>query len=692
MQTATETTTGASAVPHRGLVYLGCALFALALNLLLGKEMAWDTLSYHFYAGFSAIHDRSGQDYFAGGFQSYLNPLAYVPFYALAISGLPALWVASLLAVIHSGILCLSFELGVLVSPSAAPRARLLAGLSAMAMAAVNPLLLQQIGTSFADISTAEIALLGWLWLCLALRRPNTAQVLLAGLALGGATALKLTNAVHAVAALAIFAFMPLGLSQRLRAALVFCLAAGAAFLVVAAPWGLRMARQFGNPLFPLFNNWFHSPYFTTAPLRHFRFVPSNFVEGLLRPFALIDPAPMRNVELMAPDLRYAALSLLLAAWAIVAFRRRRARQPTQAPTTPSPAASRVTRALTAGVVIDWTLWLYGSGNGRYFLPGACLAAVALVGLSFTVFGLESKARRGLLAFVLGMQILQLALGTDFRWASVPWGGPWFDVRVPQALRTTPALYLTIGGQSNAFVAPFLAAGSGLINFSGAYALGADGANGRRIEALIRRYDPQVRMLINGAKLYAPGPERQANITRVNRYLERFALRIDPADCAAIIVEGLPPDLEFSVASSPDAPVVAQPPANQRILSSCAVAADLSDHSAEKAEQRRADQALDRMEDACPELFRPRRPVTEHVGNTWSRIYLDTDLNAWVGHGQLRAKQELVSSETLQLGSEAQWLDGSLRLDCGRRHEVYFAQPALRHPRPTAPPNIRPRD
>jgi hypothetical protein len=37
--------------------------------------MAWDTLNYHLYLGFSTPNDRFGQDYFAAVPLSYLNPL-----------------------------------------------------------------------------------------------------------------------------------------------------------------------------------------------------------------------------------------------------------------------------------------------------------------------------------------------------------------------------------------------------------------------------------------------------------------------------------------------------------------------------------------------------------------------------------------------------------------------------------------
>ena len=108
----------------RFLVYSCCTLLALLTTYHLGKDMVWDTLDYHFYAGFSALHDRFGQDYFAGGPQGYLNPYIYVPFYLLATSGLTALEVAFILAAVQSVILWLVYELALTVASPATARPR----------------------------------------------------------------------------------------------------------------------------------------------------------------------------------------------------------------------------------------------------------------------------------------------------------------------------------------------------------------------------------------------------------------------------------------------------------------------------------------------------------------------------------------------------------------------------------------
>src|SRR6266404_4574732 len=262
------------AAPYRFPVYLACTMLALVTNYLLGKDMAPDTLSYHIYAGLNGVHDRFAQDYFPAGPQSYFNPYIHVPLYYLVTTGLTSLEISSVFAVVHSIMLWLTYELAVTVCPSDDRHRRLMFGLCGVAFALINPILLQQIGSTFADITTGELVLAGWLLLALTVRAPSIARVICAGLLCGIATGLKLTNAVHAISGFALLIWLPLTLRGRIRHGLAYGISLGLCFLVVAAPWSYRLEKRFGNPLFPLMNNVFRAPEFTTEPARGLRFVP----------------------------------------------------------------------------------------------------------------------------------------------------------------------------------------------------------------------------------------------------------------------------------------------------------------------------------------------------------------------------------------------------------------------------------
>jgi hypothetical protein len=656
--------------PYRLPVYIACTVLALIINYFLGKDMAWDTLSYHLYAGFSAVNDRFAQDYFAAGPASYFNPYVYAPFYYLVSTHLSSLEISSILAAAHSAILWLTYELAASVCPLNDRRGRLMFGLCGVALALINPILLQEIGSTFADITTGELVLAGWLLLARAIRTPSMMRVVCAGLLLGAVTALKLTNAMHAIAGFAVLIMLPLVLRERLRYGLAYGVALGVSFAAVTAPWSYRLAKMFGNPLFPLMNNVFRSPDFTIERLHHYRFIPATIAEALWRPFAMIDPVVMVHEELRAPDPRYAILLVLICAFVFRWLWRRRRPSSGQPASSTDAVSARVLAAISCGLFVDWVAWLIGSGNSRYFLPMASVAAVVLAALLFRLFAARPKVRNYILAAILGVQGVQLWMGTDYRWNPVPWDDHWFRISVPAKLASEPNLFLTMGARSDSFIAPYLASGSGLINFSGGYTLDSDGANGARIRTLIGRYAPHVRVLIRGEKIYRDDERRRPNRTQIDNALEPFGLRVDQTDCATIAVHGLPPDLEFTFGSSKPAVPASR---DTTYLVSCRVTADTTDHSSDISAHRDADLALDRLEDACPALFQPRRPRTEYSAGGGLRRYLNTDLSAWVSNGWVKFQQPSTGGEMFHLGHESDWVKAPLRLSCGRRDGVFFA-------------------
>jgi hypothetical protein len=662
-----------AAAPMRLPVYVGCLLAALTCACLLGRDLDWDTLNQHLYAGFSAFHDRFGQDYFAAGPGSYFNPYAYAPFYALVSAGTPALVVALLLATAQSAILWMTYELALCALPSNDRRTCLVASLCALALGFLNPVLIEQFGSSFSDISTAVLALAGWVLLARAVRSPRMDLVVYAGLLLGGASALKLTNAVHAVAALALVVLIPRLLRVRARYLVAYAGALALGFVIVAAPWAYRLEQNFGNPFFPLLNGVFRSPQFTTEPLRSLRFIPGSVWEGLWRPFAIMDPVPMVQVESTAPDLRYAVLLVLVAALP-ARWLWRRIRGTAAASPLPSPdTGARVLPALGCGLILDWILWLTNSGNARYFLPMAAVAAVVLVALLFQLLGPWPKVRNYVLAAILGVQLLETCMAADYRSDPRPWNGPWLTFSVPPALIVEPNLFLSVGARSSSFLVPYLGAGAGMIDFSGAYALGPEGANGARVGALLRRYAPRVRVLVAGARLYTVDEGRLPTRKGLDEVLARFSLRIDPSDCQTIWAHGLPPPVELTVARK-DAPAPEQGPADASPFLTCRVVSDPQAYPSLMAEQAPIDTALDHAEDACPQLLQARRPLTEFVGSVWRRVYFNTDLEVTVFHGELTLTDLLRGDDPIDLGRASEWEKSPPKLVCGRRYGHYFAR------------------
>jgi hypothetical protein len=85
-----------------------------------GEDINWDWQNYHEYGAFALLNGRFDLDVVPGGFQSFLNPLVYVPAYLLR-HGVGAPFWGILIGAIHGLNLALVWSSGmrfVLSSPA----------------------------------------------------------------------------------------------------------------------------------------------------------------------------------------------------------------------------------------------------------------------------------------------------------------------------------------------------------------------------------------------------------------------------------------------------------------------------------------------------------------------------------------------------------------------------------------------
>jgi hypothetical protein len=661
----------------RFLVYVSCTFLALLTSYRLGKEMQWDTLDYHLYAGFSAFHDRFGLDYFAASIQSYFNPYAYAPFYLLAVSGLRAIEVAAILAVMQSAILWLTYELATEVIPIDHTRGRVALGVGAVLLSLANPVLMDQLGSSFADITTAELVLAGALVLVRALRAPSLWRVIGAGFLLGGASALKLTNLLDAICLAAALLFLPVSWPRRWGSAVLYGLSVGVSFGLISLPWSIKLERHFGNPFFPLLNGIFRSPEYTTARMIDFRFIPTSVAAALWRPFAMMAPVRMVHFEQPAPDLRYAFLIILSVLLAIMHWLNRVSGKEPSAGRRQGLPEDRAALALGCAFAVGWAIWLAESGNSRYFISLSCVAAVLVVALACRIFIGRPNVIICVVAAILLAQTRQVLAGAEFRFP-YPWAGaPWFEVSIPRPVASQPALFFSVGVQSNAFVVPYLPAGSGFINLEGDFVLGPDGANGAHIRELIGKFSPHLRVLVEDSRVDADRDSDVPHLDDVNDAVEPFGLQVDSNSCSRILSR-VTPKLEI-VTVGGALPRLAASAWYTRYLVTCQLVPRTGPERALVSRQHAADLVLDRLEDACPALFQPPRPETyftgsDQSGHFWVRRYSNTDVVAWVHRGRVQFEKLIGEGRyrVLDAGTVLAWTRSPLSVACGRGSDGDF--------------------
>lgn len=587
------------------------AAICAAWTVFAGKDVNWDLLNYHYYLPFELLAGRLGQDFFAASAQSYLNPIGYLPFYLMVSSGWHSVVVSVALAIAHSLSIALLYLVSWKLFAHLPPRERAVLSCLATALGAATAVFWATVGGSFLDPLLVPPMLAGLL-LLLEGDRHAARHALLAGALFGAAAALKYSNAIFMLAALPLTLAMP-GQpgASRLRACLGYVAGAAVALGVLAGPWLALMMREFGNPVFPLMNAWFKSPYAPAVNLIGERFTPQDLATALTFPFRMVALDRTLYSETFAPDIRLAAL--LAAAIALPALAARRG--------APGPLRGtdwRVLAFFAAGSV----LWLASSANGRYGMIVLLLAGVCLARLTERL--LPGGAARVALGVLLVVQLVTSVVAAPSRWfIAEPWSRHWLPYDVPQRALLEPALYITVEVLPMAVVAPFVHPDSSFVNFRGQHSLPADSP---KLATLLARHRGHVRTLGRGLELVEGRPPAD-QVKAYDDTLLRLGYRVDAGDCFTIAWRPDDDDLLSRMANRLAGPRLPHEPLS---VVSCALRMATRD-PADVEKERRASALFDQIEKACPDLFRGQTAVTEPLGSGWSRHYpgLDARLEAY---------------------------------------------------------------
>jgi hypothetical protein len=299
---------------NASLLVLLSSMAGLALwSILLGQDDNWDFKNYHYYNAYAVFSGRLNYDIAPGQQQTYLNPaMDLLPF--LLIQHFPP-FVFGLVIGAWQGInVWLLFLigrelLGRISFPNPALWAVICAWVGVKGAASVS-----EMGTTFHDL-TLCVFILGAIYLYLrawpnfkpGIEVASLRHMTGAGFLLGLAVGLKLTFALYAIGMSVAILVIQIVILKRYRGLLPFGWAALMGILLTAGPWMWVLWKQYGNPLFPLYNAVFHSPYYLIENLADTRFLPQSAWEALIFPFHFNLSAHAGN-ELAFRDMRIAIL------------------------------------------------------------------------------------------------------------------------------------------------------------------------------------------------------------------------------------------------------------------------------------------------------------------------------------------------------------------------------------------------
>lgn len=520
------------------LVALVSIAASVARTVHSGQDLNYDLVSYHFYLGFSAFSDRLGLDYLAAGAAGYQSPLPYALLFLLDSAGVPPVLNASLHASLHALGLVLLFLLTRTVLKGTPFETSRAATIVLWLLGAVAPIYWQTVGTSFADPLTSAL-LLGAVWLVAESlpgeRRAGSLPLLVLGACLAGvAVAARVHNAIFGVAlgiALALARFpQP---RPYFRHVALFAAASAAAWLLCFTPWAWRLWREFGNPVFPLFNGFFASPDYPAANLHLVGFVPRSVVELALLPLRMASYHEWSFGEKPYPDFRPALLMIAVALFALATAYRRIAASPEAASGTQSG------RLVMRFFFIAALLWLLTSSNSRYGLLLLLLIGPVCGALLLRVMPLRyALLIAGVTVLLQGAQ--QARYFTAYRWASAPWGERYFDWQGPAVLAERPGVYLGFGYKNASTLAPRVHPGSRHVALVAQYSIGLDHPGAARVRAMIEAPPGPIYGAFDYYYTQQSDPAAKSVKTYFAEHLLLWGLEFAPAECAPVELKPVP--------------------------------------------------------------------------------------------------------------------------------------------------------
>lgn len=497
-------------------VFLGGAMTALAiLMVLLGKDTSWDFRNYHWYNPYALFNDRMKTDLLVAHGNGYSSPYIDVPFYFLATrtTSWLAIFVLSLFQA--ANIVPLYWMAR---SALSLPRNRLTsAGLAFFSLTGGMTIFL--FGSQFNDNVTSVFALGG---LCiLVVKREALTQgrlrstvlwCALGGLLAAAGAALKLTAAPFALGYGA--ALLAIGGDRRhLLARIAGGMAGGLiGIALVAGPWMTQMVQLTGNPVFPYFNQYFHSPLLTPEGHRDLRFVPHGFLRPLIFPilftiqWSIADDAPHGG------DMRilvaYFALLAAVAVWLLG----KRSKAPLAA-----PQAVRIVFVFCAA---SYFFWIKTFAIYRYIVGLEMLAPLVIV---MAVALMPGTVRTRLIAMA---SLLLLAICTEIPYINrrAPIGDPYVTVDLPAISDPDRAMVLMAGKEPTGFIAPSLPPQIPVLRISGWIVNTEDGSLlTRQMKARVAAHTGQLYLIAVASEM----PQATQAVTH-------YGLAVVPSTCQTL--------------------------------------------------------------------------------------------------------------------------------------------------------------
>ncbi|HEX3675265.1 MAG TPA: hypothetical protein VHU87_13410 [Rhizomicrobium sp.] len=449
---------------------LGWGLFVICL----GKDMSWDFRNYHWYIPYAFMNGRAAIDISVAHQATFYNPFLDIPFYELA-THFPSWFALGVLGMAQGAN---AVPLYLMSRSIVRVEQKRLAAAILTVLCMTGGLTVSLSGTTYYDpiMSVFILTALALVLLTRETLRDGTilrGMILsaIAGLLVGIPVGLKLPEAPFALGLAAALLLLPGDWKHRGSRVIAAGVGGVIGVLLFAGYWYVNMYHVTGNPLFPYFNQYFHSPLALTASYRDVRFLPHDLYHALIFPllfsinWQIADDLPFQDIRV---GMAYVLVIVTLPLWLI----RRQSREPLM--------ATDALAALFGFAIVSYIAWISIFAIYRYIVLLEILGPILIAGC---VALWPISARAGLVTAGLLLLLCALAMRTGIL-TRAPLGDPYVQATMPPILDPDHTMLLMTGNAPMGFLAPSLPHQIPIIRIDGWMIQPKDGS---KLTALARR-------------------------------------------------------------------------------------------------------------------------------------------------------------------------------------------------------------
>lgn len=273
------------------VIFLICTLICGIINIFCIYQTNWDFFSYHFYNGWAFLNHRYDTDLLPAMFRTYFNPLLdgilflaiqklnFHPFVFLFITG------AGYGLLFFCAYLLFDF---VFIEKNLE---KIFIVAILILLTVMSPIILLSMNFGANDIFLNTIGLFAFYVFIKNLFENNSLKrnifLMFSGFLIGSIIGLKYAQITYSTGIFACIIFNYKRIEKPIKTSLLIYFSMFLGFMLTGGWWMWLLWTKFHNPMFPYFNNIFHSPYADINSVYGYEFVhlrPKNILQFIFYP------------------------------------------------------------------------------------------------------------------------------------------------------------------------------------------------------------------------------------------------------------------------------------------------------------------------------------------------------------------------------------------------------------------------